>query len=169
MNDLNEIRNDIQRLAAEIGTWLSNSALTIATAESCTAGGVANAIASVDGASVYLKGGFITYATEVKEQLLGISHSLIAENGVVSKEVAEAMAVAARQLTHSDIGIGVTGYIGTSGGDKHADNGTVFFCISQQTGNKVVKMQVDGCRQENSLLVIHRILETVSLQSSSQK
>ena len=158
MNEFNELRRNIKGLSAELGARLNSKWLTIATAESCTAGGIASAIASVDGASSYLLGGFITYTTELKESLLGIPHLLIEEKGVVSREVAEAMAVAARQKTGADIGVGVTGYIGTSGGDEHVKNGTVFYGICCNHFTQVTEMHVGGGREGNSLLVVRNIL-----------
>lgn len=114
----------------KLGELLNAKKMKIVTAESCTAGGVGAAIASVDGASCYFVGGVICYATELKESLLGVEHDIIARYGVVSKQTVLTMNEGVRKLTHADVAISTTGYVGTSGGDEFASNGTVWICVS---------------------------------------
>lgn len=118
-----------QRLAKRLGEVLKEQHLTIATAESCTAGGIGAAIASVDGSSAYFIGGVVTYATELKTQLLGVTNYTLETYGVVSKEIAMKMNDGVRNLTGADIAISITGYAGENGGDEFAENGTVWICI----------------------------------------
>lgn len=153
----------VRQLSERLGRQLTAHGTTIAVAESCTAGGLANAIAAVDGASRYLLGGMVTYATTLKERWLGISHTLISTHGVVSEAVAEAMARAIQERSKSDIGVGVTGYIGVSGGDEHAPNGTVCFSIIHRQHVHTATIHVHSTRQENMQTVINEILKTLCL------
>lgn len=91
---------------------------TLAIAESCTGGKIANRFTQIPGASAYFKGGVVAYATEVKVNLLGVSQSLIDSYSVVSAPVAEAMAVAARERFGATIGVATTGNAGPSKGDR---------------------------------------------------
>lgn len=101
--------------------------LTIACAESLTGGAVASALVSVPGASDAVAGGVVAYTIPAKERVLGVDPAVIAEFGVVSEEVALAMARRARDLFGADVGVGTTGVAGpTSHGGKPA--GTV--CVA---------------------------------------
>ena len=112
---------------------------TVATAESCTGGGIGAALTSVPGISRIYKGGVVTYTDEVKANLLNIDQELIGEYGAVSAQVAEAMADKVRALVSADIGISVTGLAGPDGDDRGNPVGTVFVgyaddsvCISKE-------------------------------------
>lgn len=141
-----QTNDDIQRL----GETLLSHNLTIATAESCTAGGIGAAIASIDGASRYYVGGVITYATELKTRILGVPPEVIDEFGVVSKQTAVAMNGGVRTLTGADVAVSITGYAGSNGGDEFAENGTVWICVSVLEHEPVAYcIHVDGGRSEN--------------------
>lgn len=84
--------------------------MTISTAESCTGGRIASAITARSGASNYFQGGLVAYQNEVKEQMLGVPAEMIAEYGVVSREVAEQMVKGACRLFHTDYALASTGY-----------------------------------------------------------
>ena len=105
---------------------------TLAVAESCTGGKIANRFTQIPGASAYFRGGIVAYATEVKVNLLGVSQSLIDAYSVVSAPVAEAMAVAARQRFGATIGVSTTGNAGPSKGDSEAELGTVFIAVATE-------------------------------------
>jgi len=115
---------------------LTEKKLTIATAESCTAGGIANRISSVPGASKYLVGGVITYATEAKEKLLGVKHSTIEDFNVVSANVALEMATGAMKLFDTDIAISITGLAGPDAVDG-IEPGTIYIAIALKTDKKL--------------------------------
>ena len=104
-------------LSAELGLRALKKNAAVVTAESCTAGGIANAIAATPGASAWLKGGWVTYQTSQKIDWLGVPEELIASEGVVSEAVAEAMArgALARTPTASHA-VATTGVAGPSGG-----------------------------------------------------
>ena len=119
-----------------LGRILKEKQLTVATAESCTGGKIAQLFASVSGASTYFKGSVVCYATEVKMNVLGISKDLIAQHSVVSKEVASAMALSVQKIMQTDYAIATTGNAGPTKGDADAELGTV--CIALATPNGVI-------------------------------
>jgi nicotinamide-nucleotide amidase len=102
---------DSDTLEDVVGTLLTDKGLTIATMESCTGGLLSSALTDVPGSSTYYKGGFVAYSNEMKITL-GVDAQLIAQFGAVSSEVAEAMAISARQRLGADIGVGITGVAG---------------------------------------------------------
>ena len=107
-----------------VGALLAERGLTLAAMESCTGGLLASTVTDVPGASRYFRGSLVTYATEVKS-IAGVDPSLIEEHGVVSAEVAEAMAQAVRAALEADVGIGITGVAGP-GPQDGVPAGTVF-------------------------------------------
>ena len=119
-----------------LGKMLKENCKTLATAESCTGGKIAQLITSVPGASSYFKGGIVSYATETKVTILGISKAFIEEHSVVSKEVASAMALNVQKIMQTDYAIATTGNAGPTKGDGNAEVGTV--CIALATPNGVL-------------------------------
>ncbi len=125
--------------AAELGRWLLARGWTVATAESCTGGGMGYAITTVPGSGQWFAGGFITYMDEVKHDVLGVAKATLKQHGAVSAETAEAMARHALQQAHVNVAVAVTGIAGPTGGSKEKPVGTVWFglawadqCISWQ-------------------------------------
>jgi PncC family amidohydrolase len=99
---------------------------TLATAESCTGGGIGHALTAVPGASNVYKGGVISYCNEIKAKLLNVSEELLNTHGAVSATVAQAMARGARNALNTDIAVSVTGLAGPSGDEFGNPVGTVF-------------------------------------------
>lgn len=116
-----------------IGRLLTDNNKTLATAESCTGGKIAQVITSVSGASKYFKGSIVSYATETKISVLGVPKSLIKEHSAVSLEVAKAMAISVKKLMKSDFAIATTGNAGPTTNDGKANVGTVFIAIATPT------------------------------------
>jgi nicotinamide-nucleotide amidase len=102
---------DDESLEGAVGAMLRERGLTLATMESCTGGLLASTITDVDGSSDYFRGGYVSYATEMKVAL-GVDAALIEQHGVISSEVACDMARVARENLGADYGIGVTGITG---------------------------------------------------------
>lgn len=113
-----------------LGRLLTKQKKTIATAESCTGGKIAQMLSSVPGASNYFKGSVVSYATETKIKVLGISEALIQKHSVVSAEVAKAMAISIQKLLQTDYAIATTGNAGPTKGDADAEVGTVFIALA---------------------------------------
>lgn len=117
-----------------IGKLLSKQDKTISTAESCTGGRIASLLSSVPGSSSYFKGSVVSYATEAKVNVLGISQDLINQFSVVSAEVASAMALSVKALLKTDYALATTGNAGPSKGDSDAEIGTVFIALATPDG-----------------------------------
>lgn len=114
----------------EIGALLASQGLSLVTAESCTGGLVAHRITNVSGSSVYFWGGFVPYANEAKETLLGVQHETLLAHGAVSEPTAREMARGVRQRTGADVGISVTGIAGPTGGTPEKPVGLVYIALS---------------------------------------
>jgi nicotinamide-nucleotide amidase len=117
-----------------IGKELVAKGQTLAIAESCTGGQLVQRFASKPGASRYLMGSLVTYATQSKVDILGVPKTLIEEHSVVSGAVAEAMAERVRKMYKTDIGISTTGNAGPTKGDADAEVGTVFIGVASTKG-----------------------------------
>ncbi len=133
---------------SEIITKLIESNISIATAESCTGGSLGKIITSVPGASSIYGYGFITYANEAKENLLGVPHEVLETVGAVSPETALAMAEGARRVSGSDIGVSTTGIAGPGGGTPEKPVGLVYIAIADKNGSEYRKLNLSGDRDE---------------------
>lgn len=122
--------DDASSIEVVLGKQLAELGKTFAVAESCTGGKIAERITANAGASAYFKGGLVTYATQSKIDVLGVSKDIINTHSVVSGEVAEAMAKNTLQLFNSDYAMATTGNAGPEKGDSNAEVGTVFIAIA---------------------------------------
>ncbi|WP_035673661.1 CinA family nicotinamide mononucleotide deamidase-related protein [Flavobacterium sp. 83] len=125
--------DDDETLEVVVGEMLAKQNKTVSTAESCTGGKIAEVLTSVPGASNYFKGSIVSYATEVKIDVLGISESIINEYSVVSREVVSAMALSVKKMMKTDYAIATTGNAGPSKGDSNAEVGSVFIALATPT------------------------------------
>lgn len=125
---------DIRRRAELINHTLATRGQMIVTAESCTGGLIAGALTDVPGSSEAVHGGFITYANEAKEAMIGVPATLIEAYGAVSEQVARAMAEGALKTTGAAISIAVTGIAGPGGGTEGKPVGLVHFACSTADG-----------------------------------
>ncbi len=121
---------------------------TISTAESCTGGNIAHLITSVAGSSAYYKGGVVSYCNEVKINVLGVKASDIDTYGVVSSQVAEAMAVGVRKLLDTDYAVATTGVAGP-GASEGIPAGTVWVGICSRTEVKSMCLHLGTNRLQN--------------------
>ncbi|MVO10930.1 competence/damage-inducible protein A [Flavobacterium sp. TP390] len=113
-----------------IGNLLNGKKVTLALAESCTGGKIAESLTAIPGASSYFKGGVVTYATASKINILGVDKALIDEFSVVSEQVAKSMALESKRLFDSDYALATTGNAGPNKGDARAEVGTVFIALA---------------------------------------
>lgn len=109
---------------------LTDRKLTLALAESCTGGGIANRVTNVPGASAVLLAGLVTYSNAAKQSFLGVQADTLARHGAVSEPVAREMAEGARRQTGADYALSVTGIAGPSGGTPDKPVGTVFIGLA---------------------------------------
>ena len=127
--------NEDEPIEVVLGKLLTEKKLTLSTAESCTGGKIAATLSAVSGASNYFKGSVVSYASQTKIDVLGVSNETIDKYSVVSAEVAKEMALGIQKLTQADYAIATTGNAGPAKGDADAELGTVFIAIA--TPNKV--------------------------------
>jgi nicotinamide-nucleotide amidase len=120
--------------------------LTIATAESCTGGGIGQAITAIAGSSACFLGGVISYANSVKIHQLGVPAELLETHGAVSEPVARAMAEGARTRLGSDIGVSTTGIAGPGGGTPEQPVGTVDIAVATAAGTTYKRLRLHGKR-----------------------
>ncbi|MBO7341989.1 MAG: competence/damage-inducible protein A [Clostridia bacterium] len=125
---------------------LLEKGLTVAAAESCTGGLIAKRLTDVAGSSGAVVGGVVTYQTPSKTALLGVPAALIEAHGVVSAEVAAAMAEGARARLGADIAIATTGYAGPGGGDTQNPVGTVYLAVAGGKGTAVRRFNASPLR-----------------------
>lgn len=112
--------------------------LTIATAESCTGGLVAAALSEIPGSSAVLDRGFVTYSNEAKQQMLGVSPTIIDVYGAVSRECASEMAKGALAHAPVDLAVSITGIAGPTGASLGKPIGLVYFCAASRSGHVIV-------------------------------
>lgn len=122
--------------------------LKLATAESCTGGLIAKMITDVSGASAVYLGGVVSYANEVKENLLGVSGETLASLGAVSRPVAEQMARGAARITGADVALSTTGIAGPGGGTPEKPVGLVYIAASYGDICVVTENHFSGAREE---------------------
>jgi nicotinamide-nucleotide amidase len=123
---------DTEELEAVLGKILTSQRLTIAIAESCTGGYLANKLTNIAGSSYYFERGVITYSNQSKTDILDIHPDIIEAYGAVSREVAKEMASGIRRLAKVDIGLSITGIAGPSGGTPDKPVGTAWIGYSDE-------------------------------------
>jgi len=139
------------------GMLLSEKHLTIAIAESCSGGLLSHRLTNVPGSSSYFYRGYVVYSNQAKIEDIGVPSSLLAQHGAVSEEVAHALAVGVRKNSNTDIGIGITGIAGPSGGSEQKPVGLVYIGISNSQHTQVKKYLFSGDRE---------VIKTLSTQSA---
>ena len=144
--------------------------ITLSTAESCTGGSLGKIITSVPGASSIYGYGFITYANEAKERLIGVSSETLEKYGAVSKQTACEMAQGAKEVSGSDIAVSVTGIAGPGGGTAEKPVGLVYIAIAHNNGVEFKKLNLKGTRDEIRAQscdeIFNLIKESLNLENS---
>jgi len=142
------VGEDIQ-LEAHIGKLLQQKNKTLATAESCTGGYIAHLITSVAGSSKYFLGSIVSYANEVKENILSVDENTISQHGAVSEETVKQMAQGILQKIKSDYAIAVSGIMGPDGGTAEKPVGTVWIAVGDHQKIETKKMHFRFDRRRN--------------------
>ena len=140
---------DGDTLEQEVGKLLIKMNATLSTAESCTGGGISASITSVPGSSQYFLGSTVSYANQIKEEVLGVSSDMLMNHGAVSEEVVNQMAVGARKLMHSDYAISTSGIAGPGGGTDEKPVGTVWVGLSGPNRTVAKKFLFGDVRERN--------------------
>jgi len=141
-----------------VGYWLQMRNATVAVAESCTGGLLAERITSIGGSSRYFLGGAVVYSNALKTELAGVPADMIERHGASSREVAAALAEGIRYRCDSTFGVGITGVAGPGGGSPEKPVGLVFHAIASDSGTEVVQRNFLGDRKR-----IRRFASTMAL------
>jgi len=152
-------------LAAQVGEMLKSLGFMLATAESCTGGGVAQAVTEVPGSSEWFERGFVTYANAAKMEMLGVNAQTLRLHGAVSEATVREMAEGALRHSHAQIALAVSGIAGPGGGSAEKPVGTVWFAWSVRNGpTHARKHMLTGNRTEirgqSVHIALHGLLET---------
>jgi nicotinamide-nucleotide amidase len=147
-----------------VGYWLQMRNATIAVAESCTGGLLAERITSVSGSSRYFLGGAVVYSNQLKTELAGVPAEMIHRHGAISREVAAALAEGIRYRCESTLGVGITGVAGPSGGTAEKPVGLVYHAVASDSGTEVVQRSFLGDRKR-----IRRFASTMGLDMLRRK
>lgn len=156
-----------QDLARRTGLALKAAGWTMATAESCTGGGIAAAVTDIAGSSEWLDSGFVTYSNAAKMRLLGVSASVLAEHGAVSEATVRAMAEGVLARSPVNIAVAVSGIAGPDGGSADKPVGTVWFAWARrEPGSDVVAIDaarhvLDGDRAAVRAATVKTALEGI--------
>ena len=155
---------DGQSLEQIVGYWLQMRGATIAVAESCTGGLLAERITSVAGSSRYFLGGAVVYSNALKTELAGVPEEMIERHGAVSREVAAALAEGIRYRCESKMGVGITGVAGPGGGTGEKPVGLVYHAVANDLGTEVIQRNYPGDRKR-----IRRFASTMALDMVRRK
>jgi nicotinamide-nucleotide amidase len=120
-----------EALANKLSLQLKNQQLKLAVAESCTGGSLAAILTSLSGSSAWFDCGFVTYSNQAKQQMLGVSESILNSDGAVSEATACAMASGALKYSHADFSVAITGIAGPTGGTDTKPVGTVWIAWAE--------------------------------------
>ena len=145
------MKSEIEIWARKLGEKLQVHDIMVATAESCTGGGVAYAITEISGSSAWFDRGFVTYTNQAKQQMLGVPSELILNHGAVSGEVVAAMAAGALAYSSAQLSVAISGIAGPLGGTAEKPVGTVWMGWARSGGEAQVRthrFQFAGDRQQ---------------------
>jgi nicotinamide-nucleotide amidase len=138
--------DEISQLAATLGRSLQVSGAQVTTAESCTGGGIAEAITRIPGSSAWFEAGYVTYSNAQKTQQLDVPGHLFQSVGAVSREVVEAMVLGALEKSAAQFAVAVSGVAGPDGGSLDKPVGTVWICWGADQRLHASRWQFDGDR-----------------------
>ncbi|MBE5812031.1 MAG: CinA family protein [Clostridiales bacterium] len=135
--------------------------LKIATAESCTGGLLAKNITDTSGASAVFDMGIVSYANEIKNKFLNVPNEVLNTVGAVSEETAEAMARGIVEAASADIGVGITGIAGPTGGTPEKPVGLVYYSIYIKQEDKIIieKLLLNGSREDIRNGTVNKVIE----------
>lgn len=154
----------IQQLSQTLGQHLLSHQMVLSTAESCTGGGIAYAVTETAGSSGWFDTGFATYTPHAKNHVLGVPEVVIKQYGVVSEEVARAMAEGACTHSLATVGVATTGIAGPTGAEPNKPVGTVCFAYYFLGKASSETMYFTGDRQSvREQSIIHALQHLIRL------
>jgi nicotinamide-nucleotide amidase len=140
------MHSEIYHLSQQLGRALLQKGATVTSAESCTGGGVAQAITAIAGSSSWFNRSFVTYANSAKAEMLGVDKAVLEEHGAVSEPVVISMALGAAQRAEADYAVAISGIAGPDGGTEDKPVGTVWFAWRSPDGVIARKHLLSGDR-----------------------
>ncbi|MBT9096524.1 CinA family protein [Methylovulum psychrotolerans] len=150
----------LEVLAVRLGAYLTERGQSIATAESCTGGWLAQVITAIPGSSAWFERGFVTYSNDAKVEMLGVDPQIIGRYGAVSEETVTAMVAGALARSRASCAIAVTGVAGPAGGTPAKPVGTVFIAWLEKGGVPLVaRQQFSGDRHQIRAQSVQTALE----------
>jgi nicotinamide-nucleotide amidase len=154
----------LETVAAAVGARLKDKGMTLATAESCTGGWVAQAVTTVSGSSEWFDRGFVTYSNEAKREMLGVRRETLDAHGAVSEEAAREMAEGALAASRAQAALAITGVAGPAGGTPQKPVGMVCFAWALPDGRvDAVTRRFDGdraaVRRQSVIFALEGLLE----------
>lgn len=156
---------DGQTLEGAVGAILTGKKITLSIAESCTGGLVSKRITDIGGSSAYFTTGIVTYSNESKENFLGVTRKTIKRKGAVSREVALEMASGIKHFACTDIGVGITGIAGPSGGSAVKPLGLVYIALVTDKLRIVKEFRFSGTRQDIRWSASQEVLNMIRLNA----
>ena len=144
-----------------VARLLMENRATIAVAESCTGGLLAERLTNLAGSSAYFLGGIVCYSNDLKTRLVGVPAEMIEAKGAVSSEVALALADGVRKFTGATLGIGITGIAGPSGGTPEKPVGLVHIGIADERGPREKSFRFPGDRERIRFFATQNALDAV--------
>ncbi len=152
---------DVDSLEAAVFALLKERGLTMASAESCTGGLIAKRITDLAGSSAVFRGAVVSYATEVKGDVLGVPAEMLDEHGAVSEPVARAMAEGARRLMKADISVSTTGVAGPDKDERGNDVGTVYIALAAEGATLCKKVNCGQGRERIRTTAAHYAFDMI--------
>lgn len=142
------MRDDILKIVKRVHEIFIDKGLTLSVAESCTGGLISHCITSLPGASLFFQAGVVSYSSEAKEDILGVSTETIKEHGVISMETAVEMAEKVRALSKTDYALSTTGNLGPAALEGK-ERGLVFIAMSRKSSTVTRELHLKGGREAN--------------------
>ncbi|NOT19469.1 MAG: nicotinamide-nucleotide amidase [Sideroxydans sp.] len=154
----------------QVGEALKAHGMMLATAESCTGGGVAQAVTDIAGSSAWFERGFVTYANQAKVEMLGVRQSTLDSHGAVSEMTVREMVRGALAHSHAHIAVAVSGIAGPGGGTADKPVGTVWFAWALGDGEVLAQRYLlsgdrAGIREQSVAIALQGVLEILNSQS----
>ena len=153
---------NLDELASRVIEIFRAKGLSLALAESCTGGMIAETVTNVAGASDIFYGSAVTYVNSAKEHILGVAHETLEKHGAVSSECAEEMACGARRVYGADVAMSVTGIAGPGGGSEAKPVGTVWFGLATKDGAETFRRRFDGDRAAVRRQTVEEVLRRLA-------
>lgn len=153
---------NLDELASRVIEIFREKGLSLAFAESCTGGMIAETITNVAGASDIFYGSAVTYVNSAKEHILGVTRETLEKHGAVSSECAEEMACGARRVYGADVAMSVTGIAGPGGGSDGKPVGTVWFGLATKDGAETFRRRFDGDRAAVRRQTVEEVLRRLA-------